>query len=408
MGESPISAWWGRLLQRAVVVANVTLRYFGSALHCVSSPAMLARPLPTARRPLLLAALLLLAPSWSAAQGVDSLTEEQKQEIIASIREAWQQRARSTRTFHFEWMATMTWTAAAVADSPSRLHARERGQHEDPPGDHVLRDVREVLIVDGEKARYETTSISLAAGKEGHPQPMLSAFDGVLRQSFQPEAAVDYDQGVIGGAAASDHWTQAHLSALTLAFRPHLSPLPELNATNFSLVSIDAEWDGVPCFVIDERPGVREGGVHDTLWIDARSNLPVRWESDVSGQRSFEAEIQYAPDAEVGFVPSWWRVTSYLTPDGSMSQRVEGSVVEYSINEDIPEETFRIEFPAGTRVIDRRQGEMEYVVTAQGALAPYLPPARDQAFPWVRYLLLAGSVAVIAALFLVWRQRTSS
>ncbi len=279
------------------------------------------------------------------------LADAQQALLIDRIHAAWIDREQEISTFQYEWTYTMTLTAASAADAPDR-----RILESSAPRDFALRDMQARLIVDGHKVRYESSSISMIHGKEGLQQPAVSAFDGEQMQSFQPSAVVDYDQGVIGRAERFDEWVSAHLQPPVFSFRATLSPLPALTPENFRIVAVDAEFAGVPCLIIEERRGARTEALHDKLWLDARSYLTLRWESWVGERLWADAEVNYQADAVLGTIPQSWTTTMYSAPGGAVSMRYDAQIINYVLNEPVSEETFRIEFPAGTRVTDKNRG----------------------------------------------------
>jgi hypothetical protein len=115
--------------------------------------------------------------------------------------------------------------------------------------------------------------------------------------------------------------------------------------------------------------------VHETTYFvdPARDDVIVSagefWAEAVFGNeppidktQMFALAIEYQRDRDWGWVPVRWKVNS---PANVASQAVN-TVTGLTINETFPAETFAMNFPPGTAVIDRRTRE-QYVIADNGS-----------------------------------------
>ena len=95
-------------------------------------------------------------------------------------------------------------------------------------------------------------------------------------------------------------------------------------------------------------------GACRVLMVDAKRDfLPIRYERHINGRISSTVEIlefdQFAPDV---WVPMAWKIEKFFSAAGKPEWVDVIRVTDYRIDPSLPDESFEVEFPAGTYVSD--------------------------------------------------------
>lgn len=156
-------------------------------------------------------------------------------------------------------------------------------------------------------------------------------------------------------------WTFPLFDDLVLlaTFRPQ-DPSVSWKRSEFRLIDENALLDNVLCIklkrvVAPQRlGGARMAARVETFWISpARDDVVVRWTSESAGRPTCLGLINYKQDKAHGWIPTEWSC------DYAGGDLCEFRVTSYSINEKVDPAIFAQEFPPGTPVSDRLQGESE-------------------------------------------------
>ena len=117
--------------------------------------------------------------------------------------------------------------------------------------------------------------------------------------------------------------------------------------------------DDVDTYVVgnsDDSSPNKVGATRFEYYLDPRAGYaPIkRVRMTPDGQLSDETHIIYSNDSTLGCVPSSFSYRSYR--NGQPFYTLEGHVTSFTRLRNIDESLFQLEFPAGTRVFDRRNG----------------------------------------------------
>jgi len=192
-----------------------------------------------------------------------------------------------------------------------------------------------------------------------------------------------------------------------------------------------AQEDGKACLVIDKH---KNGKVYRWFLAESCGYRPVRFQTFThEGRLSWDIRLNYVPDERIGWRLASWKKTVLLT-----RSQTEAAVTASRINEEIPPDTFRFEFPLGTRVEDVIAG-VEYTVgepledvplptslpasgdsiekavesVRDSIERPPMPPKEQQGQPrgssWPYYLIaVCAVVAILGCAKLLLRARKAS
>jgi hypothetical protein len=107
---------------------------------------------------------------------------------------------------------------------------------------------------------------------------------------------------------------------------------------------------------------VASGAIVETFWVDpARDDVIVGWARGAEAATSPLVTIEYARSTEDGWLPTRW-----ITTIPSSTRDSSGTATKITINERFPIDTFRLTFPPGTKVNDRKHSE-RYVIASDGS-----------------------------------------
>ncbi len=213
---------------------------------------------------------------------------------------------------------------------------------------------------------------------------------------------------------------------MLLYFRPNAIRLHHFDVTHAK--STEAENNFVRI--------VAEAGRHDTLWQSTPPFALVRWEfirpETASDTDQWTTTIEYGSASEVSadesdtVIPVAFKVTR-SSPDGTLRWIKEGEVTGYSSRPQVSRDSFVIDYPEGTPVINGDNPDQKFVVRADKSFRPvsardssnydtWLEMARapvdpevahlDEGRSWFVYLLVTAAVAVTVFVFRYSRRST--
>jgi hypothetical protein len=264
-----------------------------------------------------------------------------------------------------------------------------------PPDDVTLESVN-LLVLDGEKYRYEDHHPVFWPGGSWVRQDMVSAFNGSVAATFLPRgpSGSGSPAGTVYNGASDVALLPFTLAPLGLTLRwlnPALNPYRRrlMRPTGNTL-----PLDGAPCREYRLDVPLR-------LWLDPEKDYVVRRVRTGAQQ----LDVSYRRVSGV-WVPDSW-VVSRLSQDGAALVMDKVEVLEVRLNEPQPAELFDLHFPPGCEVHDKRTTPAKnYVVEPDGSLrelpraeeGELSPPPREPAGPWYwrnRWLLAGLGVVVV-------------
>jgi hypothetical protein len=191
-------------------------------------------------------------------------------------------------------------------------------------------------------------------------KPIQHTFDGMTTRTWNPATL----HGGVWNGEPDKGLDRLSTTMWRLAIEPFscglIDPLsPQLRVVRENALIGNRHCVKLRCPV--ERRKERDA-MFDFFWVDtARDNVIVGWERMTDEAMSPLVSIDYARNNESGWLPTRWiRTLSSATRDSS------AVATKITINERFPIDTFRLTFPPGTKVNDRKHSE-RYVIASDGS-----------------------------------------
>jgi hypothetical protein len=232
----------------------------------------------------------------------------------------------------------------------------------------------------------------------------LQIFDGRVSKFFQPYSpSVTYPTVTINDGQADSIVRNVRFIPVGIVYRPIGTTNGFFDRTKLELTSKPAMADGNACLVMKYQD--------DTVWVDPAKNfIPTRYSCTSRGVTTMSIDIKYSHDPKHGWVPTSWNYAK-LSPKGETLTSISCKAVRYKLNEDIPNDTFEIQYPPGTWVQDWTKNDT-YIIREGKGPRPVLagefdgsnyeqllgsePPSRG----WVTVLVIAN-VGILIAIIVV-------
>lgn len=266
--------------------------------------------------------------------------------IVNRVFANWKARQERTKSFHVEWTTCLVW----------KLRSRSPDQ-----------TLRCALWVDGDdRFRMERSLVGSGKNSWDHIVRGQSTWNGTTNMILEwLREPTDAPQGAVRHDKSPRTLDDLECKALLVAFRPLHGSIGS-QASQFRIVTQHAIVDGVHCVKLERlRPG---DAAVEHCWVDsARDDLPLLWESTLHGSLWWRVAIQYRRSVESVWLPKHW--TCHYQ---SLPLALECEVTKLAVNERLPEQIFRIDFPAGTLVFDETTGR-QYLISADGSRTPARP-----------------------------------
>ena len=359
---------------------------------------------------LIMGVLFLVGIGISAGPG----TAQEPSGELSTILDTWRQRQKSVESFDFIWQG-VEYRSKEYAAMDDELPAGDAARRK--PADRTF-DVRMRYALDRRgRARFEYQ------GEEWSPEKGVyvakettELFDGITNTVFFAKGLRDFPGLHVSKARAARVARDVRRLPLNLAFRPLHPEIGFFDPQQLQVTGRERTGEGAEFVVLQDAFG--------RIYVDpARDYVPVRYERFSRSHITQQLTIEYRRDEQFGSVPLSWSNTS-LTSDDRVLTSVSAEVVQYSINEPIPESEFTINPPVGTwvrnyitneRYILREGGQKrhirrgEYDGTNYAQLLATDAPPLEKGRGWTIALLIIN-VLLVAALvaFLVYRWRATS
>jgi len=202
---------------------------------------------------------------------------------------------------------------------------------------------------------------------------LRTAYDGHVNASFynhpkRPMGTIEYS-----GKSSKEFFV--NYDVLATAF--WLNPKRVLLETGWQLSSMTFEdkfvdVDGLKCRRLHIRRINPSTGRLSKKWnsiIDVapeRAYAPVQWQMLLNNKLRTKLKMNYE-DKDSSFVLVNWSINNYVGADAGNSRK--GKVVEFSLNPDIDDSRFAIEFPIGTHISEKSVEGFRYFVQVEGGMA---------------------------------------
>jgi len=256
-----------------------------------------------------------------------------ERQIFKRLWAAWQARHEQIHSLHIAW------------DSPSS----RTGPGALPPNEQT-----EVWIDHDFRLRARTSYRGYS-----RTSVYLTTFDGMTTRTWNS----DKHEGEVSNGQPEQGLAHAAASMWRFAIDPLCCGPLKIASPDVNVLCEDAMLGDRHCVKLrfPVKVDASDCKMRDTLWIDpARDNLIVQWDRVLQESASGCLSIEYTRDKQHGWLPSQWRET------GSWSSGDSATATRIAINEQYPVSTFRLTFPPGTEVRDRKLSQ-HYVIGPDGS-----------------------------------------
>lgn len=269
-----------------------------------------------------------------------------QEDVLESVLAAWKRREAITTSVVFEW--TQSDKIRVPVQDPKGVIGRGGKK----PGEFIDATLDCSLRLDGERFDIRLSTRNGAA--LSLPIGARSAYDGQSSQDYSG----DRGPGTVGGGIISsqphEFGTQLlYAKALLLIYRPLHLTMGKIRQDRLALKSDTELIGGARCHVLidstEDPPYVKQYSVDPTSGFVIR-----RYREYIDGRECLRMDLTYRRDPVHGFIPSHWKSIVMFSDDGAVTDISEATVDKSSINVAIPIGDFRILFPKGTKVEDRR------------------------------------------------------
>ncbi len=305
---------------------------------------------------------------------------------LETIIEALEKRQSRVKTAELAWVKTVTYARHSMKDDQNRVF---------PDRDTII-ERRGLLIIDGEKARYESQGkqwyVNDHTLKEAHE---IWTTDGKVSMGLTTGEIVGKVPAGLIGKSASSLAVNVEARPLMIAFRP----VPCLLGTTaesrqrWTIAPRLERLDGVDCVVLRDA---RTQGSEMRYWLAPSQDFaPLRYAVYQQGRILRQCDMKYRQDAEHGWVPAEWRSVELNRKTGAVDIQAHVVLKRVVINQPVDPGLFVLSFPPGTKVTDERAQEL-YVVGERNEKV-LLAARHRKAAPPAAYRQWPVAVGVIVA-----------
>ena len=263
---------------------------------------------------------------------------------LRDVFDAWRKRADRVRSARFDW----------EEKSKSMPVASPIGPLPNAPAEAITVDHRVVLILDGDKVRYEMNGPAWSGIQNKIvDQEYRLVLDGSTEKSL-----FDTRRGAQIPSALSSIQLNEHNHKHFTIFR--CFSIFAHSRCKSSKISIDLWRLGNSPSRLNDRPCiVMESLASKTyvqkLYVDAEKDCAVIRIEDLDGQRIvFEEDIEYEKNRDGEWVPSKWTGSLHGSRMGQVLEACSATMVRHRLNLPIRAEEFELTFPVGTAVTEMR------------------------------------------------------
>jgi hypothetical protein len=319
---------------------------------------------------------------------------------LSTIVAAWRAREARVSSLDFSWHGP-------------EFQAGAGNERKDFSFEHRMR-----LVVDADerlRIEYEGQEWSPAKGAPVRKESIDMHAEGT-RRTFFPHGEVEFPNAHIGESDKSVVALDVRTFPLLMNYRPFHQTLGFFDPDKLELTRERGIVDDRACLVL--RHSHATAGTDQTVWVDpTRSFVPLRCWITFKGRTTFEIDITYAADEQHGWVPTSWNNT-WLDERGGIVNSKSATVDDYKLNQPVPDDIFRVEYPAGTWVHNYLTDEI-YILRAGNERRPILageyngtnykellrsdPPGHGPSKRLV--LLVVSAILLVALVVAVWYRR---
>jgi hypothetical protein len=305
-------------------------------------------------------ALFVVLFSYDSAKG-----QTTRPITLDSIKQAWRDREEKYQTVMFVCEGQLFFGK----EDPKRfpLLANKRLLI---PKDHSFA-AKCFFALDGDKMTYKQWGMLFnAETQKWDPAYEIYAFDGEVSKSLRPadENNLHFPQGMVyRGKYNEAAVNTAYCRPILFNFRP-LHPVFGTHLDHYRISGKSGLIDGRKCVLLEwQQANYRVS----TLWLDpGRGFLFMRYSSRYKGNTDHKLDVHYSELRKGEWLPIGWDIRWYR-PDGTLHESFSGKVTQWSTGERMDPSEFRLDFPRGTWVTDRRNDSelgkyTEYIILPNG------------------------------------------
>lgn len=199
------------------------------------------------------------------------------------------------------------------------------------------------------------------------PFRVHEVFNAGLRSVHFPEGE-DIPSAHLSSDEAGTTVRDVRTMPIRLAFCASHTQFGLFDAPALKLTNRKAIIDGSAMVVLQQN--------ENEVWLDpARQYVPIRYYQNLHGKLDRFIEVDYSFDQRHGWLPKAWKNVD-LAPSGELVSSMSLTVTKCTINERIPDEDLKQEYPPGTWVSNYISNE-RYLVREGGHKRPIRPGEFD-------------------------------
>ena len=274
---------------------------------------------------------------------------------LRDVFDAWRKRADRVRSARFDWEEKSMNIPVAPPIGPLPNAA---------PAEAITVDHNAVLILDGDKVRYEVNGPSWSGiqNKIVDQEYRLVLHGGTEKSLFDARRGGADPVGFVKHSIDRTQSQTFHNLPLFLHFRPFQVQSLKISIDLWRRVNSPSQLNGRPCIVIESSMSKKY--VHK-LYIDPERDCAVVPIESLDGNRIvFQEDIDYEKNRDSEWVPSKWRGSLNGSRTGRVVEACNATMVRHRLNLPILAEEFELTFPVRTGVTELRgrSPERRYVI----------------------------------------------
>ncbi len=242
-----------------------------------------------------------------------------------------------------------------------------QGKEETIPPRDITYDSHTQLWIDGEKIRYAFDNHQWSREEQNLiPLPMITTFDGKLLKMLFTKTGPDKPHPSGSIEKKSRHYVSdvVYLRPIFMTFRALDSKMLAFDMKQMTLTGRRLQIGNHNCLELQSQDPTA-GAVY-YQWVDPSRDFVIpRFMETVGGKLSYQIDVQYRRDNEVGWVPFEWNCIVQFK-EGRLRHSVRSKVTVIEVNSSIPKEQFDISFPPGAFIRDFENGESFSLIKENG------------------------------------------
>ncbi|MCA9199179.1 MAG: hypothetical protein KDA87_16655 [Planctomycetales bacterium] len=315
---------------------------------------------------------------------------------LQEIRDEWNNRDSKSSSVKIEWENIRVFSDEGI----EHLEVASLQEMKELEGERIT--LPNAKLIFGERSSIRYDSVGLDAVVSGRTPRNMYSFNDTESRFFSETSSDKVGQGYVYKEA--DKWNNEAIQIPVALFRPIRS----------GRYLLDQGWEISGIKTYQERPvlvlELNHGTLRTLVFVTQdKAFLPLRIQSYVNDIITYDWQGKYDQSRLVG-----WSVDRY-TSDSQVMYSNRANVVDISF-EPVSDDTFKVEFPIGTKVYNRDTGD-RYFVSANGnveiqeadshfgSLEEFLAGSRPEPVKFGSYVLWINIAIVVLLLCLMTYRR---